>query len=811
MLRQAPQFISQITKRLPLRIVLTVPFVLQVLAATGLVGYLSIRNGQKAVNDLALQLQQQVSARVDQHLNSYLVLPHQINQLNLEAIQRGQLDLKNLNESGRYFWKQAQIFKNFSFIGYALQDNTNVGAGRWLKGQDLVITYHPGGSTKDYTYTADNQGNRTKQVLTADYDALTDAWYKETVKAGKPLWSRVSVAEGFGSHGYIYASANVPIYNQKHQLLGALGTDLLLSDINTFLKGIKVSPLGKIFIMERNGLLIANSGSFPTYKLINNTETQRINALESDSPQIRTAAQYLKQKFGTFETIRSSQQLEFVSSTLESHSSMLGGQQNRQFISVMPWQDRYGLDWLVVVLVPEADFMEQINTNTNTTIFLCVLAIAVSVMLGIFTAEWVSRPILRINQAAKAIAGGDFVQTIALKRRDELGELSHSFDRMAAQLQTSFSELKDLNTALSASEQRLASYNQVLEQQVQQRTQELSQTLQQLQSAQQEIIQSEKMAALGQLVAGIAHEINSPLGAIQASVSNISTALDQLLLEFPPLLQTLSPVHQTSFFTLIEWARQPRDLLPPRVERQLRRTIQQTLTEQGIEEAELAAQSLSRMGFTSSLDPILPLLQIPNTLDLLGAAHHLSTIQHNSQNTQMAVEKSSRIVYALKAFVRQDGSTQPIRASVVDSIETVLTLYQHHCQNGIEMIKSIAPVPDILCYPDDLAQVWSNLIGNAVQSMNYRGRLEIGVNVQNQNVVVEIIDCGIGIPLNIQDKVFEPFFTTKPSGEGSGLGLSIVKKIVDKHHGKVELESMAGATVFRVWLPLDPEPLALQL
>jgi signal transduction histidine kinase len=143
-----------------------------------------------------------------------------------------------------------------------------------------------------------------------------------------------------------------------------------------------------------------------------------------------------------------------------------------------------------------------------------------------------------------------------------------------------------------------------------------------------------------------------------------------------------------------------------------------------------------------------------------------------------------------------------VEASVIDGIETVLTIYHNQIKSGIEVSKSYSTVPLILCHPDELTQVWSNLISNAIQAMNYQGRLEIAVFEQENHLVVEIVDFGCGIPAEIQQKIFEPFFTTKPIGEGSGLGLNIVHKIVDRHHGKVEVISQPGHTKFRVKLPI---------
>jgi HAMP domain-containing protein len=134
----------------------------------------------------------------------------------------------------------------------------------------------------------------------------------------------------------------------------------------------------------------------------------------------------------------------------------IGGK--RQFVRVLPFQDSRGLDWLIVVIVPEADFMEQINAHNRTTILLCLTALMLAIVIATLTAQWIAQPILRLNLAAKNIAKGEWDQTVDIERSDELGELGKSFNSMAAQLQVSFDQMKALNEALSESERRLAQF-----------------------------------------------------------------------------------------------------------------------------------------------------------------------------------------------------------------------------------------------------------------------------------------------------------------------------------------------------------------
>jgi signal transduction histidine kinase len=771
-----------------LRTFLVVPFVLQIIGAVGLVGYLSFRNGQQAVNDLAEKLLDKSNAVVTQRLDKYLQTAQDINQLNAEAIRLGELNLQDFVRAGRHFWKQSQIF-DVSYIGGALPTGEFSGAGRWLKGQGTTIDERSARlGNRNYTYATDSQGNRTKSVYVYGYDPREENWYPAAIKAGKPVWS--SVFNWSDTPEIVAIDAGYPVYDDKHKLIAILDVSLRLSKLSQFLRESTVSPSAKVLVMERDGALIASSSTEPPFTLVKG-KAERLSAFKSQDPLIQAATQSLQKKFGTFKQITKEQQIDFV----------LKG--DRQFLRVTPWRDKFGLDWLVVVVVPESDFMGQINANTYTTGLLCLGALAFATLVGLLTARWITHPILNLNQAAKAIAEGDFSQTVTLKRKDELGELSGSFNSMATQLQTSFDELQSLNTELKEKEQQLALYNQTLEQQVQARTQELSEAMTQLQTAQAEMIQSEKMAALGQLVAGIAHEINTPLGAIQASIHNINSALEQALKELPPLLQTLSVERLDDFFTLLDWARSPQAMLSSREERQLKRTLKQTLQTHGLTNAENLASTLSQMGIQGQLDDVLPLLKDPDAPSILNTAYHLSSVQNNSQNIRLAVERASRIVYALKSYVRQDTLGIPVSASVAEEIDLVLMLYQNQIKRGIEVIKNYQAVPPILCYPEEIAQVWSNLISNAIQAMDYTGELTIAVSQQDQHVVVEVGDRGSGIPESIKAKIFQPFFTTKPAGEGSGLGLSIVHKIVEKHHGNIKVESQVGQTIFKVFLPLN--------
>lgn len=335
-----------------------------------------------------------------------------------------------------------------------------------------------------------------------------------------------------------------------------------------------------------------------------------------------------------------------------------------------------------------------------------------------------------------------------------------------------------------------------------QKNQELATTLQQLQTAQQELIQSEKMVALGQLVAGVAHEVNTPLGAINSSINSITNFWENYLDKLPTFFKKLSPEREEDFFNLLKKSNNAGISLSTREQRQIKRNLVSQLKEHSIDKATTIANYLVGVQVYDRVAEFLPLLKDPNSESILKIAYQFANVQTSTKNIRTAAERAAKVVFALKTYARYDSTGSKVKANILEGIETVLTLYQNKIKHGVEVQKEFDfSVPLILCYPDELNQVWTNLIHNALQAMEYHGNLIIQVTQQDAHIRVSITDSGKGIPREIMPKIFEPFFTTKPQGEGSGLGLDIVKKIIEKHDGKIEANSVPGQTTFTVYLP----------
>ncbi len=339
-------------------------------------------------------------------------------------------------------------------------------------------------------------------------------------------------------------------------------------------------------------------------------------------------------------------------------------------------------------------------------------------------------------------------------------------------------------------ERKLQGLNQDLALRIQQRTEEL--------------VQAEKMASLGQLITGIAHEINTPLGAISSAANNMRYYLTESLTFMPRLFQSFSAQECEEFLILLHRSLDKNlRILSAKDQRQNRLNLEQVLSNY-IEDMDGIADTLVDMGIYDEIDDILPLLQRQDSTEVLDLAYKLSEMNKGTQTINTAAERASKIVLALKSYAHRDVSGKKTKANLIDGIETVLTLYQRQLKQDIELHKNYdETLPIIYCYPDELTQVWTNLIHNALQAMDNKGFLSIGAKREAQFIRISIQDSGKGIAPEHMSKIFDAFFTTKAAGVGSGLGLHIIKKIVNKHEGKIEVSSQPGCTVFSVLLPID--------
>ncbi|NEU79799.1 ATP-binding protein [Nostoc sp. UIC 10630] len=723
-----------------LQLVLILPFVLQLFSIVGLVGYLSFKNGEKAVNDLADQLMERTSGEVNQHLDAYLSIPHKVIQLNADAIRMGLLNVRDRLKVGKYFWHQMQAY-DLTFISLNLATGEGTGAGRY-DGKTVTIDDNaiktPSLPKNTKTYLTDNDGNPTQVMTTSTWDTVNELAYTEPVKAGKPVWVRIYTYYDPAYPPYIVASAGRPIYDASKKLIGVVGAEIHLLKLSEFLQKLNVSSFGQVFIMERDGMLVANSAQEKPFTVVNN-EIKRLKAIDSPNPVLQSIAKQLQQRIPDFQSITNTQKLK------------VNVQGENFYVHVVPWRDQHGLDWLVVVGTPEKTYMSQIHTNTQISILLCFGALIVATTIGIFTSRRIADPILRLNQTTKAIAFGDLEQTLPEGNIHELNTLAHSFNHMAGQLRESFIALENSNAELEA--------------RVEQRTVELKTAMGELQRTQAQVVQSEKMSSLGQLVAGIAHEINNPVNFIHGNITHLDE-YTQNLLQMIYLYQERYSNHDP--------------------------------------EIQALAEEIDLEFLIEDLQKILP-------------------------SMKMGTERIRNIVRSLRNFSRMDEAEFKAVDIHEGIESTLLILQHRlkdkpDCP-AIEVVKNYGNLPQVECYPGQLNQVLMNVLVNAMDALDEldikRTSQQIKENpsqitirtsvVDSQSIEIAIADNAQGMPESVQNRIFDPFFTTKPVGKGTGMGMAISYQIItEKHGGKLLCFSSLGqGTNFIIQVPIRqkaPEP-----
>lgn len=416
-------------KTVPLQLVLVVPFILQIFVAVGLVGYLSFKNGQKAVNDVAIKLRQEMSDRINLQVLNYLERPYIAGQTIAAVAQENQLDLTDITKLERTLWHL--ISQNtVEHINLSMADGTSVVVEDSPKEGIVSRVAYKENLPQRKVYRLNAQGQRVALLETqAKFEPQTRPWYKAAQKAGKTIW----ITQPFlNSTKVVSISLSQPLYNDNQVFLGVQTCIFRLTKIHDFLRQLKVGQTGQTFIIDRSGNLIASSTIKEPYIVdLKKKDLQQIPAVKSESSIISATTQAILDRFGTFKAISQGQQLDF----------MLANQ--RQFVQVSTILDERGIDWLSVIVVPESDFMAQINANNRTTVLLCLGALGLAIVLGIYTSRWITRPILKLQQASDAIATGDLDRTVEINHINELAGLARSFNQMASQLKTSFTELED--------------------------------------------------------------------------------------------------------------------------------------------------------------------------------------------------------------------------------------------------------------------------------------------------------------------------------------------------------------------------------
>jgi len=386
--------------------------------------------------------------------------------------------------------------------------------------------------------------------------------------------------------------------------------------------------------------------------------------------------------------------------------------------------------------------LEEISLRFNNYItVILIIGLVVSVIIYFFASRIqrsISDPILLLGEITKNVSLTEDYSIVAKKHsEDEIGQLVDEFNKMMRKIQS-----RDL---------QLTHAKEDLEKRVEERTEELRKSNKELQENQQQLLQSEKMASIGQLAAGVAHEINNPIGF----VSNNMEILHEYVQNYTKVLKIIDQI---------------------KIE---------------IETGDLQ-KVRAAMGRLNELETEINLEYMMTDVDKL--------LEHSSPG----LDRVRKIVLDLKTFAREDRADAMAFFKVEEVIDSILTIVESELKYKGDLVKEYGITPLIKGNIQRLGQVLINLLLNAAQAIKEKGIIAIKTYTQDKNVCIDISDTGEGIPIENLKKIFDPFFTTKPVGKGTGLGLSVSYEIIKKHGGEIKVRSKLGeGTTFTVMLPIN--------
>ncbi len=362
----------------------------------------------------------------------------------------------------------------------------------------------------------------------------------------------------------------------------------------------------------------------------------------------------------------------------------------------------------------------------NTSLIVSGVVFVIGILLGFGLARNISVPVLALRDAADKVGKGDLTQRVVNRSGDEIGELATAFNKMVSDLEKAREERNKANADLAKANEAL------------------NQTVSDLKATQDQLVQAEKMASLGQLTAGIAHEINNPINFVSANIKPLKDDLRDIL--------GLVEVYEKAI----------KEHLPKKEAgelQQLRENIKMDMTLQEVN-------------------------------DLL-------------KGMEEGAKRTSEIVKGLRNFSRLDQNVF-LSANINESLDSCLVLLNNSYKNRIKIERQFGQIPEVDCLPGQINQVFMNILSNAIQAIPVEGTIFVKTWQVDTTVKVSIRDTGTGMSEDVQKKIFDPFFTTKGVGKGTGLGMSISFGIIQKHKGKIELSSKPGeGTEFVITIPVN--------
>jgi PAS domain S-box-containing protein len=780
--------------RIPLWVILIIPSTLIMTTVVTLTGYLSYKNNQVIVNDIATQLLSEISARTTSHLSAFLRIPSHINQSNANVIQNQLLDTTDIEAVRHYLWEEIQIYDTVSSIYFGNTQGGLISAGReGADGSLYLITTENFAAGKLDKVAVDTAGHPTTVLVSVpNFDARIRPWYVGATEGGEAFWTAPYVL----STGQDLAlAASLPVYDSQHERLGVVSVDIFISHVSDFLEELDIGEHGQAYIVEQSGLLVATSTDSAPSIREGESGWQRLAASDSSDRLIATSTSYIATELDGFSNIVNQQQ----------HLMTMAGK--RYFLSVTPYDMGNGLDWYVVILIPEDDFLAQITARNRLILVLTLSAVVISIVIGVLTAIQVSSPIARLSAAATNIANGKWSDSVPIAGTQEIQQLGQSFNAMTAQLREAFTHLEErvhIRTAeLEASEAR---YRAIVEDQTELLCRFVADyTLTFVNDAYCRYFEVSSSELLGKSLTPRIHEDDQHVVNQMETLTreNPTISIEHRVIKRDGQIRWMHWVNRALFDEagqVIEYQAVGRDITE---RKQLEETMQTALAHE-TELSELKSQFIATVSheFRTPMAIILSSMQMleryGDKLDKTRHAEHFRRIQTQIQHMTGLLDDAITI----NRIERGNAAFNP---DVLDIVNL--------CQNVIDEVRLITETSITFGVIGDCSEtrgdrrllhlIFTNLISNAAK---YSSGMPVKVELvcSKTQILFVVKDEGIGIPPDAQTRIFEPFYRANnvDAVNGIGLGLAIVKHSVELHGGTLLFESEVGkGTTFTVTFP----------
>jgi len=806
------------SRQLSLRWLLIAPTVLLTLLASGFVAWFALHDSRQAVDDVAAQLRSEVLARVQGQLHEYLHIPLHVNEANVQALQSGLLRLDDPQNVQRYFYSVVKAYPSLAYSFFGTTRGEFYGARRLRDGTLEIVRAGQSTGGDSHNFSTNSLGDAQKlEHVYKNFDPRTRPWYKAGAEAHGPVWT--PIYRHFVIHD-LALTASQPFYDNDGKLVGVFAVDYVLDRVHEFLHGIRVSKHGLVFVMDRKGELVAVSTA-PSSDLIRERDGkfERVAAVDSDLPRVREAARHLASLPGGLGNVDADRLLRFD----------LDG--SPQYLQATGFSGGPGLDWIVAVVAPVADFMGRIETNTRQTLWLIGLAMLLAAALGVLMASRIAAPVVGLSQDAAQLENGRWETRLRPTRIRELSRLALAFQSMSGQLQSSF-------TRLDEQKKLIEEQYRTLEDRVAERTSELRDVHNRLRAFFENIPGNINIIDREFIIIGVSRGLldtygipdqQSVLGrkcyealhgrdsichhcSLQASmqenrhVVRYTTPAEDAVTGKSFKIYA-APIHDESGAVIggMEYQADISDL----------RALEFELV--GAKETAEAANKaksdfLARMSheIRTPMNAILGMTQLTMQSPLSEEQREFLDIVHYSASHLLAVINDILDISKIEA---RRLSLESRDFDLYASLETtVATLAPQAQGKGLELQLDIHEETPRYLRGDDtrLRQIVYNLLGNALK-FTEAGGVQLRVRPQQPPpdttgaqeataerllLEFEVEDSGIGVPEDKRLSIFDPFSQAEDGATrkygGTGLGLSICRQLVRLMGGDIRLQDKQG-------------------